>query len=238
MTAINPADTAEASVWKDPWRWWFSERKKAWSHIWKGHFQLCGFLGGWVPRIEWDNSITFLPPQSHFLTSQGLESSTQGPRGHASPCSFTPLTVPFYFVSARQLPIRRVRGAGKRPQGADVPRIHCQLVRVWHQAHGGWSPHGVPEQGTVPLVLPPVSCDIQPRHPCRASSAGGDQSSPHLWTGHQQPDAEGKRPGTRGSRWRQQQQRAFQMAWGGDRVSWAQRYNTESEPFHLTTPAT
>ena len=175
--------------------------------------------------VGWQHHV--LTPHRHFLTSQGPDPSTQGPPGHTSPCCFPSLTAPFHSVSGRQLPVRRVRGAGKRPQGADLPRVHREPVRVWHQACGGWSPHGVPEQGPMPLVLPAVSRDIQPWHPCRASSAGGDQSRPHLWAGAQQPDPEGKRPGTGGSGWHQQQQRALQTTWGRHRLSWAPGYNME-----------
>lgn len=125
-------------------------------------------LSGWKAELS--------PP--HISTTNGLEST------------LVSLFPPF----SRQLPLRRVGGAGAGPQGADVPRVHRQPLGVWHQARGSRRPHGVPEPRALPLLLPALLRRLQPRRASRAHPAGGHQSSPPLRAGHQQPDPAGEEP--------------------------------------------
>lgn len=100
-------------------------------------------------------------------------------------------------VSCRQFPLGWVWGAWQRPPGPHFSRIHCQSVWIRHQTHGSWSAHGVPKPGALPLLLPPVPCDLWPRFSCWTHPPGGHQSSTHLWAGHEQSDSEGKWPMSR-----------------------------------------
>lgn len=84
------------------------------------------------------------------------------------------------FLFYRKFPLGRVGGAGTGPQGSHLPRVRCQPVGVGHQAHGCRRPHGVSKQRPLPLILPTLPRDCEPRHTGRANFAGGHQSSTYL----------------------------------------------------------